>query len=657
MPGPKDFGDASEPYPTLLSANGAQHLNDGLLYLGNLIDCESDGQPSDSASGDDGNGLADEDGVQFVGSLSVGNVATVNVLASGAGFLNAWMDFNSNGSWAESGEQIFTNIPLTTGNNTLTFNIPASTLISKTFTRFRFDSQGNLSYTGLAIDGEVEDYLVKVKPNWMPGQTNRTHLIAIPANISILEPDDVIGVFYQDNQGVEKCGGMIEWMGHTQVLIAYGDDNTTPEIKEGFAEGETFAWKIFSDSIGIVMDVMVQYDHSLPNYDGTFVNIGVSAITAIFNSQSLNMAKGWSGISSYLLPVDPQVADMFSPINNSLFIMYNFEGLYWPSQGVNTLGNWNTWSGYVIKLTENAVLNIYGSEVMDKQVNLEVSWNLIPVLSTSDVDVVSMFAGVTGFYVAKDVAGSGVYWPAYNYNSIGNLKTGKSYLILMTSPGSITFPSGSFKTSTIEPVDFENVTPWKDVVYTPASHLVAFADDATSGFENGDIIAAFTPAGLCAGMNVYSKDGAGLTLNGDDSYSNEVDGFASNEDISYKLYRPSSGETFELKVTYDASLDNTGKFNVNSMSAITEVKMSVTGIEQNGDSHLRIYPNPTQGVFTIEGMDNNASIRIYNTFGEEIFVNTLSASGKIDLSGHSKGVYFISIETAEGKSVQKLVIN
>jgi hypothetical protein len=369
------------------------------------------------------------------------------------------------------------------------------------------------------------------------------------------------------------------------------------------------------------------------------------------------MPLGWSGISSYVEPADDEVAHIFSPIVNSMVILYNFDGYYWPSQNVNTLGKWDEFSGYVIKLTQSSALNIYGPEFTNKKVILEVGWNLIPVLSTSNVDVVSMFAGVTGFYAAKDVAGQGVYWPKYNFNTIGNLKVGKSYFVYMTEPGSITYPDGSYKTSAIEPVDFVNLTPWNDVVYTPASHLVAFADDATSGFENGDIIAAFTPAGLCAGMNVYSKDGAGLTLNGDDNYSGVVDGFAANEDISYKLYRPSTSETYDLQVTYDASLDNTGKFNVNSMSAITEVKMSATGIEQHGDSHLRIYPNPTKGVFTIEGMDNNASIRIYNTFGEEIFVNTLSASGKIDLSGHSKGVYFIRIETAEGTIVEKLVIN
>ena len=499
--------------------------------------------------------------------------------------------------------------------------------------------------------------MVGVNPNWDPTETNRTHLIAIPADLAMLEPGDVIGVFFADNQGLKRCGGMVEWNGESQVLVAFGDDILTPDIKEGFSAGETFVWKLHNGTTGIVKDVNVKYDPLLPNYDGTFADFGFSAITSVYGSHALAIPSGWSGISSYVEPADDEVEHIFSPIFNSLIILYNFEGYYWPSQNVNTLGKWDEYSGYVIKLTEANALNIYGPELANKKVSLEVGWNLIPVLSTSNVDIVSMFAGVTGFYAAKDVAGQGVYWPKYNFNTIGNLKTGKAYYVYMTEPGAITYPDGSYKTSTIEPPAFENVTPWNDVVYTPVTHLVAFENGATSGFENGDIIAAFTPSGLCAGMNVYSELGTGLTLNGDDAYSNTIDGFAASEHISYKLYRPSTSETFELAVTYDASLDNTGKFNVNSMSAITEVKMSATGIEQHGDSHIHIYPNPTQGVFTIEGVVQDASIRIFNAFGEEIFVSTLSSSGKIDLTGQSKGVYFISIQTAEGTTVQKLVIN
>jgi hypothetical protein len=589
--------------------------------------------------------------------MMAGNVTTIKVQASGAGFLNAWMDFNINGSWADAGDQIFTNTPLIAGWNTLTVNIPAAASSGKTFMRFRFDSQGNLSFTGLALDGEVEDYQVNVCPNWKPTQTNSTHLIAIPASMTMLKPGDVIGVFYTDNQGLVKCGGLVEWTGESQVLVAYGDDNTTPDVKEGFAAGETFVWKIYKESTGSLKDVMVKYNPALPNSDGTFVDFGFSALTTIFGNQNLNIPVGWSGISSYLSPIDKQITNMFEPIINSLILLYNFEGFYWPSQGVNTLDNWDEYSGYVIKLIENDVLSIYGAELTDTKVNLEASWNIVPVLSTADVDVVSIFAGIAGFYAAKDVAGQGVYWPAYNFNTLGNLKTGKSYFVYMTSPGSITFPAGGFKTSAIEPVTFENVSPWNDVYYTPATHIVAFASDAISGFEKGDIIAAFTQSGLCAGMNMFSGDGTGLVLNGDDDYTVAVDGFASNENISYKLYRSSTDETFDLEVSYDPALDNTGKFQVNSMSAITKVKLLATGIEQPSGSNIRIYPNPTQCVFTVEGIDDNTNIRIFNAFGEEVFVNRLSSPGNIDLTGQMKGVYFVRIESAKGTIVQKLVLN
>jgi hypothetical protein len=41
-----------------------------------------------------------------------------------------------------------------------TFPVPASAAPGPTFARFRFSSAGGLSYTGLAPDGEVEDYYV-----------------------------------------------------------------------------------------------------------------------------------------------------------------------------------------------------------------------------------------------------------------------------------------------------------------------------------------------------------------------------------------------------------------------------------------------------------------------------------------------------------------
>jgi len=84
-------------------------------------------------------------------------------VAAAAGYLNAWIDFNTNGTWSDAGEQVFTNVALTAGTNTLAFNVPATAAATaNTWARFRFSSATNLSFTGEAPDGEVEDYQLAI---------------------------------------------------------------------------------------------------------------------------------------------------------------------------------------------------------------------------------------------------------------------------------------------------------------------------------------------------------------------------------------------------------------------------------------------------------------------------------------------------------------
>lgn len=158
-----DYGDAPDPaYPTLVASDGARHVDGVGLFLGLSVDHEPDGQPTALADGDDTNGADDEDGIVFTTGLGAGLTASVDVTASGAGLLSAWIDFNADGDWADVGEQIFTDESLASGVNPLIFSIPLDATLGTTFARFRFDSVGGLSFTGIATDGEVEDYLVEI---------------------------------------------------------------------------------------------------------------------------------------------------------------------------------------------------------------------------------------------------------------------------------------------------------------------------------------------------------------------------------------------------------------------------------------------------------------------------------------------------------------
>src|SRR3954469_5356465 len=153
-----DYGDAPLPYPTLLSANGARHRVTPGFFLGTGVTTETNGQPDVDASLDVG-----DDGVTFLSPLAAGNSNVVRVVASANGRLDAWIDFNNNGSWSDPGEQVFRSVLLSPGANDLTFFIPAGA-VGRTYARFRFSTAGELAPTGFASDGEVEDYRINI-PN------------------------------------------------------------------------------------------------------------------------------------------------------------------------------------------------------------------------------------------------------------------------------------------------------------------------------------------------------------------------------------------------------------------------------------------------------------------------------------------------------------
>jgi hypothetical protein len=159
-----DWGDASDPsYPTLAVNNGPRHLL-SQFFLGAQIDAEADGQPTANAMGDDLAGVDDEDGVTFTSPIKPNLPATVDIVATQSGHIDAWIDYNANGSFADPGEQIFVSLPLNAGVTSLTFNVPAS-IAENSFTtaRFRASSNGGLAYDGVypdgsIPDGEIEDY-------------------------------------------------------------------------------------------------------------------------------------------------------------------------------------------------------------------------------------------------------------------------------------------------------------------------------------------------------------------------------------------------------------------------------------------------------------------------------------------------------------------
>jgi len=170
-------------------------------------------------------------------------------------------------------------------------------------------------------------------------------------------------------------------------------------------------------------------------YDNSLVNLSLTG-------QKIFLTSGWSGISSYLMPFNEDVETLFNPIINELVILENYSGFYFPAENVNTLGDWNSASGYMIKVNGNCQLGIVGSEMDKESLTLTGGWNLLPVLSTCEVNTAELFSEVlSNIIIVKEVAGTSVYWPEMGINTMPFLKPGKAYFVKMAASVEIEFPA------------------------------------------------------------------------------------------------------------------------------------------------------------------------------------------------------------------------
>ncbi|MBN1543114.1 T9SS type A sorting domain-containing protein, partial [candidate division KSB1 bacterium] len=163
-----DFGDAPEPFQTVLAQNGARHLISG-LYLGDSIDWEADGIPSVRADGDDARGMDDEDGIEFTRPLVPGYHFDIRVFPSQEGYVSGWVDFNGDGDWDDDYERVLSGrepVAPRTDHPELpsvySVRIPADAVREDVVARFRIGSTPELPYYGAAVGGEVEDYIVPI---------------------------------------------------------------------------------------------------------------------------------------------------------------------------------------------------------------------------------------------------------------------------------------------------------------------------------------------------------------------------------------------------------------------------------------------------------------------------------------------------------------
>jgi len=83
------------------------------------------------------------------------------------------------------------------------------------------------------------------------------------------------------------------------------------------------------------------------------------------------------------------------------------------------------------------------------------------------------------------------------------------------------------------------------------------------------------------------------------------------------------------------------------------------GLNSFTDENLKIFPNPSNGIFTIKTTITNYSYKIYNLIGQTIksgFIN--NGENSIDIRNSNDGIYFLMVESTNGEKIgYKLIKN
>ena len=155
-------------------------------------------------------------------------------------------------------------------------------------------------------------------------------------------------------------------------------------------------------------------------------------------------------------------------------------------------------------------------------------------------------------------------------------------------------------------------------------------------------------------------------------------GYSNNNTYTFELEIPSADEcyTFTINDSYGDGICcqyGTGSYSITDDSGnviVSGGEFSSTesttfrvgeslGLNSFIDENLKIFPNPSNGVFTIKTTLTNSSYKVHNLIGQTIksgFIN--NGTNSIDIRNSIDGIYFITIESKNGEKIgYKLIKN
>jgi len=116
---------------------------------------------------------------------------------------------------------------------------------------------------------------------------------------------------------------------------------------------------------------------------------------------------------------------------------------------------------------------------------------------------------------------------------------------------------------------------------------------------------------------------------------------------------PTENETFmKIPVALTQGTNLTFDLIINTIVKSVTV-IGTTGIVTINDKAISVYPNPTNSILYVNGMEN-ANIQLFDLTGK-LLINQQNADNQINVSSLQNGIYSIKITNESGTVIRKFV--
>jgi PKD repeat protein len=371
-------------------------------------------------------------------------------------------------------ETTHTNVPINitlsatdTDNDPLTFTIltlPSNGTISNDPPNIIYtpdlDYQGVDEFTFKANDGTADSNIAHVSIQINPIPTTR-HFIDVDGNPADntwttylssatldgvnLQANDEIAIF--DNETMVGSFKISEVLSDTNQLKNYLTAWSTLSDGNGYQAGHPYTFKCW--------DISQQKEYTcfhpiltnpyedaftgdvFPDGDAKYSIVRLNFLTSI--TQTIQLSTGYRFVSLNVLPDETEMTEILSPVLDHIDFAKDSKGNLLRKIGpdwINNIGLWKNTAGYLLRLNNNAVLNIEGLPVYPEiPVDLNPGYQFVAYLLTEPTDALSAFSDILEHLdFAKDSFGNlfrkiGPNW----VNNIGNLNPGEGYLLKMNA--------------------------------------------------------------------------------------------------------------------------------------------------------------------------------------------------------------------------------